>query len=286
MTSKFVRDNPDAVKENIKKKFQDAKLPLVDEVIEKDAKYRECLKEVESLKAARNKLSKANGPLYGQLKKADEAQKAELQKQIDENNAKVKADDERRAELEVSKKEAEKLVADAEKDVATAESTLANVEALEKQYGDERSKKLAELQKTTNSQYVGGVFKWPLPSKYEKVSCGFGWRIHPVTGKPQFHNGIDIPAPYGTAITAVGDGTVVEVSYNYADGYYVTVDHGGGIASFYSHVSKYAVKVGDKVKCGQTIAYVGMSGYATGYHLNLNIYKDSVAVNPLDYFKG
>ena len=76
------------------------------------------------------------------------------------------------------------------------------------------------------------------------------------------------------------------MSYNYADGYYVTIDHGGGIASFYSHVSKYAVKVGDKVKCGQTIAYVGMSGYATGYHLNLNIYKDSVAVNPLDYFKG
>ena len=48
---KFVRENPDAVKENIKKKFQDAKLPLVDEVVEKDAKYRECLKEVESLKA-------------------------------------------------------------------------------------------------------------------------------------------------------------------------------------------------------------------------------------------
>ena len=66
---KFVRENPDAVKENIKKKFQDAKLPLVDEVIEKDAKYRAALKEVEALKAARNKLSKANGPLFGQLKK-------------------------------------------------------------------------------------------------------------------------------------------------------------------------------------------------------------------------
>ena len=98
---KFVRDNPDAVKENIKKKFQDAKLPLVDEVIEKDAKYRECLKEVESLKAARNKLSKANGPLFGQLKKCtDEAQKAELQKQIDANNAAVKADADKMAELE------------------------------------------------------------------------------------------------------------------------------------------------------------------------------------------
>ena len=100
---KFVRDNPDAVKENIKKKFQDAKLPLVDEVIEKDAKYRECLKEVESLKAARNKLSKANGPLFGQLKKCeDEAKKAEIQAQIDANNAAVKADDERRAQLEAA----------------------------------------------------------------------------------------------------------------------------------------------------------------------------------------
>ena len=98
---KFVRENPDAVKENIKKKFQDVKLPLVDEVVEKDAKYRECLKEVESLKAARNKLSKANGPLFGQLKKCtDEAQKAELQKQIDANNAAVKADVDKMAELE------------------------------------------------------------------------------------------------------------------------------------------------------------------------------------------
>ena len=105
---KFVRDNPDAVKENIKKKFQDAKLPLVDEVIEKDAKYRECLKEVESLKAARNKLSKANGPLFGQLKKCtDEAQKAQLQAQIDANNAAVKADAERMAQLEAKKEHAE-----------------------------------------------------------------------------------------------------------------------------------------------------------------------------------
>ena len=104
---KFIRENPDIVKENIKKKFQDAKLPLVDEVIEKDAKYRECLKEVESLKAARNKLSKANGPLFGQLKKCDdEAKKAELQAQIDANNAAVKADADKMAELEAEAAEA------------------------------------------------------------------------------------------------------------------------------------------------------------------------------------
>ena len=103
---KFIRENPDAVKENIRKKFQEHKLPLVDEVIEKDAAYRECLKEVENLKAARNKLSKANGPLYGQLKKcADEAQKAAIQAQIDANNAAVKADADRMAELETQQQE-------------------------------------------------------------------------------------------------------------------------------------------------------------------------------------
>ena len=68
----FLRENPEAVKENIRKKFQDAKLPLVDEVVDLDAKRRAAIAEVESLKAARNKLSKANGPLYGQLKKCDD----------------------------------------------------------------------------------------------------------------------------------------------------------------------------------------------------------------------
>ncbi len=98
---KFIRDNPEAVKENIKKKYQDAKLPLVDEVIALDAKYRDALKESENLKAARNRLSKANGPLFGQLKRCtDETQKAELQAKIDANNAAVKADADRMAELE------------------------------------------------------------------------------------------------------------------------------------------------------------------------------------------
>jgi len=105
---KFLRENPDLVKENIKKKFQDEKLPLVDEVIELDKEKRAVQQEAEQLKAARNKLSKENGPLFGQLKKcADEAQKAELQAKIDVNNAQVKADDEKREELDKRQAELE-----------------------------------------------------------------------------------------------------------------------------------------------------------------------------------
>ena len=105
---KFIRENPDLVKENIRKKFQNAKLPLVDEVIALDSERREAINEGEALKAERNKLSKANGPLFGRLKKcADEAEKAALQAEIDANNAAVKANAERMTRLEEKKTNAE-----------------------------------------------------------------------------------------------------------------------------------------------------------------------------------
>ena len=105
---KFIRENPDLVKENIRKKFQNAKLPLVDEVIALDSERREAINEGEALKAERNKLSKANGPLFGRLKKcADEAEKAALQAEIDANNAAVKANAEHMARLEEKKANAE-----------------------------------------------------------------------------------------------------------------------------------------------------------------------------------
>ena len=97
---KFIRDNPDLVKENIRKKFQDAKLPLVDEVIELDARNRAAITEASELRARKNQLSKANGPLFGKLKKASDEEKPAIQAQIDANMAAVKADDERLEELE------------------------------------------------------------------------------------------------------------------------------------------------------------------------------------------
>ena len=187
------------------------------------------------------------------------------------------------ATLQADLASANKLVATAENKLSSAESDLANVEKIEAEYEAKRKEMLSGLKHTTNDSYAGGEFAWPLSGSYTKVSSGFGWRIHPVTGAKQFHRGIDIPAPYGTEIMAINGGTVVECSYNYADGYYITINHGGGYASFYSHLSKYQVKVGDKVTKGQVIANVGTSGYTTGAHLNLNLYLDGNAVNPLHH---
>ena len=104
---RFIRENPDAVRENIKKKFQDAKLPLVDEVLDLDAKLRAAITEASDLRAQRNQLSKANGPLFGRLKKALDDEKAAIQAQIDANMAAVKANDERLTALEALEAEFE-----------------------------------------------------------------------------------------------------------------------------------------------------------------------------------
>ena len=105
---RFVRENPDVVKENIKKKFQDEKLPLVDEVIELDAARRDIQGKRDALRAERNKLSKENGPLFGALKKAaTDAEKADIQAKIDANMAKVKADEDELTALENKQAELE-----------------------------------------------------------------------------------------------------------------------------------------------------------------------------------
>ena len=102
---RFIRENPEIVRENIRKKFQDQKLPLVDEVLELDRKNRAAITEASDLRAQRNALSKANGPLFGKLKKASEEEKASIQDQIDANMAQVKANDLRLQELEQLEKD-------------------------------------------------------------------------------------------------------------------------------------------------------------------------------------
>ena len=97
---RFIRENPEIVKENIRKKFQDAKLPLVDQAIALDKENRDTIQEAQDLRTARNTLSKANGPLFGKLKKAEGAEKEAIQAQIDANMATVKANDERLTYLE------------------------------------------------------------------------------------------------------------------------------------------------------------------------------------------
>ncbi|MGO4436240.1 M23 family metallopeptidase [Rhizobium sp. RAF56] len=102
-----------------------------------------------------------------------------------------------------------------------------------------------------------------------KLGDGFAWRIHPVLGVKKFHNGVDFRAPMGSPILAAGDGIVSKISEETGYGKYVRIRHDSGYETTYAHIASAVsdLKVGQRVTQGQTIAFVGSTGYSTGPHL-------------------
>lgn len=129
-----------------------------------------------------------------------------------------------------------------------------------------------------------GKYVWPCP-KYSWVSSGYGNRVHPISGQIKFHDGIDLAAASGTSILAFGPGTVTMSGWNGGYGNYISIDHGGGLMSFYGHCSALYVKKGATVKAGQKIAAVGTTGSSTGNHLHFGMHKNGSPVNPQSYVK-
>ena len=122
-----------------------------------------------------------------------------------------------------------------------------------------------------NVASLGNIsFKWPCPSS-SRISSGFGGRTSPTKGASSNHQGIDIPASTGAAITAAASGTVVVSTYSYSAGNYIMISHGGGVYTVYMHCSQLLASEGQTVKQGQTIAKVGSTGYSTGSHLHFGI---------------
>ncbi len=130
--------------------------------------------------------------------------------------------------------------------------------------------------------YDGGAFKFPVAS-YTRVSDDYGMRIHPTLGVEQFHNGVDLASPKGTAIYAAYDGKVVAATYSATMGNYIMIDHGDELYTIYMHASALYVKKGDIVVRGETIAAVGSTGRSTGNHLHFSVRKNGSYVSPWNY---
>ncbi len=114
-----------------------------------------------------------------------------------------------------------------------------------------------------------------------RVTSNFGARRHPVLGYTRMHAGIDFGAPHGAPIYAVGDARVIFSGWHGGHGNYVKLDHGGGYATAYAHMSRIAVPNGARVGAGQVIGYVGSTGLSTGPHLHYELHRNGTAVNPL-----
>jgi len=126
----------------------------------------------------------------------------------------------------------------------------------------------------------------PIKNKDLKhVPSGFGWRTDPIYKTGEFHPGLDFTANTGTEIYATGDG-VVTTADAVMQGYgnHVVINHGFGYQTLYGHMSRMAVKVGQKVKRGELIGYVGSTGRSTGPHVHYEVIKNGEKINPINFF--
>ena len=194
------------------------------------------------------------------LKNKEEKEKTEIKKLV--------------TQAETKKRELEGIY-DKKKEILSA--ARANKEALVLMENQLQIKEL-EITKMLAGYSYGiaptGKFLWPVNGKF---SSGFGYR-----GK-RFHAGVDLYAPNGTPIYACESGQVIKAEYHGGYGYCILIYHGGGLATFYAHLSGFAVSLGQNVSRGQIIGYVGTTGYTTGPHLHLEVRSNGAAQNPMNY---
>lgn len=165
------------------------------------------------------------------------------------------------------------------------ESATEKIANLEKLKGaaiteEEQSQRLMEFFQDQHTLLASTPSVWPVRGW---VTSGFGKRKSPFTGKQTMHAGIDISTKTGTPIAAPADGVVSYSDRKGAYGLVLVIDHGYGYQTFYGHCSKLGKNVGDKVKRGEVVAYVGNTGSSTGSHLHYEVRVRGVATNPTKY---
>ncbi|HEX2974518.1 MAG TPA: M23 family metallopeptidase [Bacteroidales bacterium] len=118
-----------------------------------------------------------------------------------------------------------------------------------------------------------------------RTASGYGWRIHPIYKISKFHYGMDFTAPEGTDVYSTGNGIVVDVTTSARGlGKHIIIDHGFGYTSIYGHLSNFNVRIGQKVKRGDIIGFVGNTGLSIADHLHYEIKLNGVNVNPVNYY--
>lgn len=221
-----------------------------------------------------------------------------------------------KAKLEEQIESATKMIAELEDDIEAFKEAYEANEALENEVQEKIDKKVAELaaqkaaeeaarkaweesQRKLREQQKGGssgggstgggsagYFTWPVPS-CTIISSYFGYRVHPIFGTTKYHSGVDIAAGAGSTIIAAAGGTVSIAEYSDSYGYYCVIYHTNGTTTLYAHMNSMpVVSVGQSVSAGQTIGYVGSTGWSTGPHCHFEIRVNGSCVDPLSYFPG
>ena len=254
---------------------------------------------LESFLAADNLAEFLNSAEYiNQIQKYDRQKLEEYKNTVAEIEAFEIQLEEERTELETMKSDVEREKKHIASVIAQREDELATIKADLDEAQDEADLIAAEVQAQEeviaeiirvlleNGGSLGdayaGSFTWPVPAS-KRVTSDFGPRKSPTAGASSNHKGIDIGASKGSDIVAVAPGKVIISRYSSSAGYYISIDHGGGLCTVYMHCSKLLVDVGDVVAGGELIAKVGSTGISTGPHLHFGVSLNGTYVSPWGY---
>ena len=250
------------------------RLNMIEEIQAADERRLEQLAQAaDKVAEARTTLEQEKGELEGSRLELAEAQKVLDEKRAEADAILTQLNDEHR-----------ELVAMYEEYEAMESALSQEIADMEKEYTEQKKKEEAASRPSgggsTSAPSSGG---WVTPCSYTVLTSAYGWRVHPITGKESFHNGVDLANVTGTPIYAAKSGTVTVATYNGVYGYYVQINHGDGFSSLYGHMTHYIVGVGQSVSAGQVIGYMGSTGWSTGSHLHFTIYYNGGTVNPMNY---
>jgi len=206
---------------------------------------------------------------------------------VNEQKEQIEARDileDKKSELETLKNEKQKIIDSLNSDIKALEKEEqqkeADYDALKKELDAALA---AESSSSSQPAYTGnGQFSWPSAAS-TRITSSYGYRTHPISGKKSLHRGIDIGAPMGSNVLAADAGTVVTAGWNNSYGYYITINHGGGLVTLYAHNSKLLVSKGDKVTKGQVISKCGSTGNSTGPHVHFEVMLNGALQNPMNY---
>ena len=241
---------------------------MIEEIIQYDNSVVEALQALqEKVAADKAELEEAKAG-QEEAKKQQEAAQANLKTQENELDALIEEINDREDELEAKEKDLK----------VSAQKLDSEIKRLEREMAAQISQVKSE-----------SGFLWPLSSNLNTLSSLYAGRLDPITGKPDSHTGIDIPAPKNTPILAAKSGVVVTSikgsgSY-WSYGNYVLIAHSDGTSTLYAHMEKRNVSKGQVVKQGDVVGYVGTTGRSTGNHLHFEVRVNGNRRDPLDYFK-
>lgn len=272
---KQIEDNIDKFEKRLKSIYMTDKMSILTSILNNES-FSKYIIHMDAMKRVAENDNKLIKELTAKKQQVLDKKNEVLKQKIDVDNKKI--------ELQKKKKESDHIIQEL---LQQKDKTKEEIMQLSREMAN-ASKAIEELiqAESSDGEFVGGRYGYPVPGHY-RISSTYGHRD--IQGIDDFHTGIDFPAPKGTPVVAANTGRIIAIKTSgagYKGGYgmHIIIDHGGKQSTLYGHMSSFAnVSVGDVVIRGQTIGFVGSTGWSTGNHLHFEVRLNGRHTNPLPY---